>query len=103
MNKRFRLLDPLRQAEAVKALRAVLPGAAVLYESEDTKPYECDGLSAYRELPMVVVLPQNEEEVSRVLRICHELKLPVVARVAGTGLSGGALPHALAVRQRAAG
>ena len=93
MNQGFRLLDPLRQAEAVKALRAILPSDAVLYEREDTKPYECDGLSAYRELPMVVALPQNEDEVMRVLRICRELKLPVVARGAGTGLSGGALPH----------
>ena len=93
MNDSFRLLDPVRQADAVKALRAILPAEAVLYEQEDTRPYECDGLSAYRELPMVVALPQNEDEVSRVLRVCHELKLPVVARGAGTGLSGGALPH----------
>ena len=93
MNAGFRLLDPVRQAEAVKALRAILPADAVLYQQEDTKPYECDGLSAYRELPMVVALPQNEDEVSRVLRACGELKLPVVARGAGTGLSGGALPH----------
>ncbi len=93
MNEGFRLLDPLRQAEAVKALRAILPADAVLYEQEDTKPYECDGLSAYRELPMVVALPANEEQVSRILRACRELKVPVVARGAGTGLSGGALPH----------
>ena len=97
MNQGFRLLDPLRQAEAVKALRAILPSDAVLCEREDTKPYECDGLSAYRELPMVVTLPANEDEVSRVLRVCRELKLPVVARGAGTGLSGGALPHAKGV------
>ena len=93
MNDRFRLLDPLRQTAAVKALRAILPAEAVLYEQEDTKPYECDGLSAYRELPMVVALPENEEQVGRILRTCYELKLPVVARGAGTGLSGGALPH----------
>jgi glycolate oxidase len=93
MNEGFRLLDPLRQAEAVRALRAILPAAAVLYEAEDTKPYECDGLSAYRELPMVVALPENEEQVARILQACRELKVPVVARGAGTGLSGGALPH----------
>jgi glycolate oxidase len=93
MNAGFRLLDPVRQAEAVKALRAILPPEAVLYQEEDTKPYETDGLSAYRALPMVVALPANEDEVSRVLRACSELKLPVVARGAGTGLSGGALPH----------
>jgi glycolate dehydrogenase FAD-linked subunit len=93
LNEGFRLLDPLRQATAVKALRAILPAEAVLYQEEDTKPYECDGLSAYRAQPMVVALPQNEDEVCRVLRACRELKLPVVARGAGTGLSGGALPH----------
>ena len=93
MNDQFRLLDPVRQAEAVKALRAILPFDAVLYEQEDTKPYECDGLSAYRELPMVVAMPASEDEVGRILRACGELKLPVVARGAGTGLSGGALPH----------
>ncbi|MFH1044853.1 MAG: FAD-linked oxidase C-terminal domain-containing protein [Pseudomonadota bacterium] len=93
MNEGFRLLDPVRQAGMVKALRAILPAEAVLYEQEDTKPYECDGLSAYRELPMVVALPENEEQVARILRVCNELKTPVVARGAGTGLSGGALPH----------
>src|SRR5471030_1926782 len=93
MNDSFHLLDPVRQAEAVAALRAILPADAVLYEQEDTKPYECDGLSAYRELPMVVALPENEEQVGRILRACRELKVPVVARGAGTGLSGGALPH----------
>ncbi|MHB8667883.1 MAG: FAD-linked oxidase C-terminal domain-containing protein [Burkholderiales bacterium] len=97
MNESFRLLDPLRQSAAVKALRAILPPEAVLDRREDTKPYECDGLSAYRAVPMVVALPQNEDEVSRVLRACRELKLPVVARGAGTGLSGGALPHAKGV------
>ena len=93
VNDSFRLLDPVRQAQAVKVLRAILPADAVLYEEEDTKPYECDGLSAYRQLPMVVALPENEEQVARILRACRELKLPVVARGAGTGLSGGALPH----------
>src|ERR1035437_9763951 len=89
MNDSFRLLDPVRQAEAVTALRAILPFDAVLYEQEDTKPYECDGLSAYRELPMVVALPENEEQVGRILRACRELKVPVVARGAGPGRSGG--------------
>jgi glycolate oxidase len=97
MNEGFRLLDPLRQATAVKVLREILPAEAVLYQQEDTKPYECDGLSAYRAVPMVVALPQNEDEVCRVLRACSEHKLPVVARGAGTGLSGGALPHAKGV------
>jgi len=85
-------IDFMRQAEVVGRLLAVLPRQAVLYQSEDTRPYECDGLSAYRQLPMVVALPADEAQVQAVLRICHELQVPVVARGAGTGLSGGALP-----------
>ncbi|MSQ05110.1 MAG: FAD-binding protein [Nitrosomonadaceae bacterium] len=80
--------------ELVNSLKVFLPPDAVLYKAEDTRPYECDGLSAYRQIPMIVVLPQTEKEVIKILQICHELKIPVVARGAGTGLSGGALPHA---------
>ena len=76
----------------VKELLQFLPQRAVLYEEEDTRPYECDGLTAYRQLPMVVALPETEEQVQRVLRTCSALKIPVVPRGAGTGLSGGALP-----------
>ncbi|MDV6344482.1 FAD-linked oxidase C-terminal domain-containing protein [Nitrosomonas sp. Is37] len=79
--------------ELVSKLRSFLPHNAVLYETEDLKPYECDGLSAYRQTPMIVALPQTEEEVIKILQICHATKTPVVARGAGTGLSGGALPH----------
>ena len=86
-----------RQAEVVRALRAVLPGHALLYTLEDTIPYECDGLTAYRERPLAVALPENGEQVQAVLRVCHQLKVPVVARGAGTGLSGGAMPHAWGV------
>ena len=82
----------IRQAEVAARLRQILPAEAVLHAEEDTRSYECDGLSAYRQLPMVVALPSNEEEVRQVLAACHELKAPVVARGAGTGLSGGALP-----------
>src|SRR6266850_102461 len=85
-------IDFLRQAEVAGRLKQLLPAGAVLHAEEDTRSYECDGLSAYRQLPMVVALPSNEEEVREVLRTCHELKVPVVARGAGTGLSGGALP-----------
>jgi glycolate oxidase len=74
------------------ALRAFLPARAVLYEEEDTRPYECDGLTAYRQLPMVVALPETEEQVQRVLKTCAAMHVPVVPRGAGTGLSGGALP-----------
>ncbi|MFO7189918.1 MAG: FAD-binding protein, partial [Pseudomonadota bacterium] len=85
-------MDPDRQIDVVSRLRERLPAEAVLYRPEDTRPYECDGLSAYRELPLAVVLPANEEEVAFVLRTCHEMMVPVIARGAGTGLSGGALP-----------
>src|SRR6266436_5984413 len=82
----------LRQAEVAARLRQILPSDSVLHATEDTRSYECDGLSAYRQLPMVVALPSSEEEVQQVLAACRELKVPVVARGAGTGLSGGALP-----------
>jgi glycolate oxidase len=86
-----------RQADVVRALGAVLPPANLLYTLEDTVPYECDGLTAYRERPLAVALPETEEQVAAVLRTCHALKVPVVARGAGTGLSGGAMPHAMGV------
>ncbi len=75
------------------ALRAIVPEQAVLHEEEDLRPYECDGLSAYRRLPWVVVLPERVEQVQAIMRVCHQRNIPVVARGAGTGLSGGALPH----------
>jgi glycolate oxidase len=83
---------PARQREVAAALRAFLPARAVLFEEEDTRPYECDGLTAYRQLPMVVALPETEQQVRRILEVCSSLKVPVVPRGAGTGLSGGALP-----------
>ncbi len=84
--------DATRQRAVVDALAEFLPADALLYEREDVQPYECDALSAFRQLPMVVALPQTEAEVQRILKICHALRVPVVARGAGTGLSGGALP-----------
>src|SRR5262252_9670581 len=92
MNVRAKGIDFIRQAEVVARLRTRLPAEAVLHQAEDTRPYECDGLSAYRELPMVVALPADEGEVQFVLQTCRELRTPVIARGAGTGLSGGALP-----------
>lgn len=86
-----------RQAQVVAALQAVLPAHALLWHNEDTVPYECDGLTAYRERPLVVALPETEDEVQAVLQACHELQVPVVARGAGTGLSGGAMPHKMGV------
>jgi glycolate oxidase len=85
------------QAKVVQALSRHLPSHTLLWNSEDTTPYECDGLTAYRQRPLVVALPENEAQVQAVLRTCHALHVPVVARGAGTGLSGGALPHALGV------
>ncbi|PSJ18060.1 FAD-linked oxidase C-terminal domain-containing protein [Nitrosomonas supralitoralis] len=83
--------------ELVNKLRAILPHESVLYETEDLRPYECDGLSAYRQLPLVVVLPHTEEQIVKILQLCHATRTPIVARGAGTGLSGGALPHAQGV------
>ncbi len=84
-------------AEVLVALAAALPRHALLSRREDTTPYECDGLTAYREQPLAVALPETEAQVAAVLRTCHRLRVPVVARGAGTGLSGGAMPHRLGV------
>ena len=81
----------------VQALRAILPAHCVLNREEDTRPYECDGLSLYRSVPIAVVLPETEAQVQAVLKTCKKLNVPVVARGAGTGLSGGAMPHAQGV------
>ena len=86
-----------RQALVVRNLQAVVPAHALLWSSEETTPYECDGLTAYRQRPLVVVLPETYAEVQAVLKTCHALNVPVVARGAGTGLSGGAMPHKLGV------
>ena len=82
-----------RQRQVVQALSAHLPTSSLLWTPESTTPYECDGLTAYRQRPLVVALPETEAQVQAVLRTCHALGVPVVARGAGTGLSGGAMPH----------
>jgi len=84
-----------RKAQVVAALRPLLPAHALLWQPEDTVPYECDGLTAYRQVPLLVALPETTDQVSAILKACHALDVPVVVRGAGTGLSGGALPHAL--------
>ena len=86
-----------RQTQVVAELSRCLPQHALLWQREDTVPYECDGLTAYREPPLVVALPETEAQVAAVLRACHELQVPVVARGAGTGLSGGACRNRLGV------
>ena len=88
---------PTLQMQVVQALQAVLPADALLWTPEQTTPYECDGLTAYRQRPLAVALPEDEAQVQAVLRACCRLGVPVVARGAGTGLSGGALPDARGV------
>jgi glycolate oxidase len=82
-----------RQAQVAAALARVLPRSSILTRREETAPFECDGLTAFRATPMIVALPQTETELAAALRVCRDLGVPVVARGAGTGLSGGALPH----------
>jgi glycolate oxidase len=86
-----------RQSQVVSSLARILPASCILHRGEETAPYECDALTAYRQLPLVVVIPESEAQVAAVLAACHALNVPVVARGAGTGLSGGALPHAMGV------
>ncbi len=89
--------DPLllaRRDAVVRALRAIVPGEGVIAGEREMRPYESDGLTAYRQLPFVVVLPETTEQVAQVLRYCHGEGIKVVPRGAGTSLSGGALPLA---------
>jgi glycolate oxidase len=82
-----------RQRELVAALGQALPREMILFRHEDTVPFECDALTAYRTSPLVVVLPNTEAQVAAILETCHKMGVPIVARGAGTGLSGGATPH----------
>ncbi len=81
-----------KQAILVNALRPFLADDALLWQPEDTIPYECDGLAAYRKMPLAVALPENEGQVVNILKVCKDLGIPVVPRGSGTGLSGGAMP-----------
>ncbi len=83
------MLDPT----LVAALGEIVAPSALLTAPEDTRPYECDGLTLFREQPQAVILPENEAQVVAILKLCHAAHVPVVARGAGTGLSGGAMPH----------
>jgi glycolate oxidase len=87
-------MSAVPKSDVAARLARVLPPGAVLVDGEELKPYECDGLSAYRATPLVAVLPSDEAQVGAVLRVARETKTPVVARGSGTGLSGGALPLA---------
>ncbi|MGV6808340.1 MAG: FAD-linked oxidase C-terminal domain-containing protein [bacterium] len=90
-------VDPHQKANLIQAFQAFLPEHCILSAPEALRPYECDGLSSFRTVPMLVVLPETIEQVQAILRTCDEQHVPVVARGAGTGLSGGALPHAAGV------
>ncbi|MGV6873378.1 FAD-linked oxidase C-terminal domain-containing protein [Pseudochelatococcus sp. B33] len=83
-----------RKPEIVAALAAALAPETIISDPEETRAYECDALTAYRCPPLAVVLPRTTEEVAAAMRICHELRVPVVPRGAGTSLAGGALPTA---------
>ncbi|RKZ36638.1 MAG: FAD-binding oxidoreductase, partial [Gammaproteobacteria bacterium] len=84
--------DPASHARLISELRRINGSEAVLHDLESVRPYECDALSAYRQIPAAVAIPSNVEQVSQTLALCHTMGVPVVARGAGTGLSGGALP-----------
>ena len=74
------------------ALRAIVPGEGVVDDQDGMRPYECDALSAYRQMPLVVVLPETVAQVSAILRFCQANKVKVVPRGGGTSLSGGSMP-----------
>ena len=86
-----------RRQEIVEDLRAIVPGEGVIADEDAIRAYECDGLSAYRQMPLIVVLPETTEQVSGVLAYCHNQGVKIVPRGAGTSLSGGALPLADAI------
>lgn len=77
----------------LERLAGQIPAYCILTRTEDTRPYECDGLSLYRSLPPVVILPEDETQVIAVVQACKAFNIPIVPRGAGTGLSGGAMPH----------
>ncbi len=93
----MRVQNSIDKKQLLDRLSRILDSDSILHEAEDLRPYECDGLSAYRRLPLVVTLPETIDQVQTIVRICHEQRIPVIARGAGTGLSGGALPREDAV------
>src|SRR5437879_11091675 len=91
-NRTARFWWSMLKPALLAALGNILPATAILTASEDTRPYECDGLTLFSEQPQAVLLPETEAQVVGILKLCHAARLPVVARGAGTGLSGGATP-----------
>ena len=86
-----------RRGNIIDALQAIIPANSIIAEEEGLRPFECDGLTAYRELPLIVVLPENADQIARVLKYCYQAGVKIVPRGAGTSLSGGALPLADAI------
>ena len=83
-----------KKANIVSDLKKIIKTENVLYHEDETRPFETDGLSAYKQKPLIVVFPENTNEVSKILSYCNKNRIKVVPRGAGTGLSGGALPLA---------
>ncbi|TDG11921.1 FAD-binding protein [Seongchinamella unica] len=86
-------MNSIDRGQLLADLRAILPDHCLIDDRESQRPFECDGLPLYRELPLLVALPETVDEVQSVLRCCHRLAVPVVARGSGTGLCAGAMPH----------
>ena len=86
-----------RRDEIIATMHSIVPADCVIFEEDELRAYDCDGLMAYKQLPFIVVLPENTEQVSKILKYCHENSVKIVPRGAGTGLSGGALPLADAI------
>jgi len=93
MHNSEKVESTISKTALIDALGRIVTGDSILSAEEDLRPYECDGLSAYRTIPLLAVLPETIEQVQDILKLCHQHQVPVVARGAGTGLSGGALPH----------
>jgi len=94
VNDTATLKDPVPVLELIQRLSDCLPPQCLVLDRESQRPFECDALTLYKDLPLVVALPENVEQVAQVLKICHELDAPIVSRGSGTGLTAGSMPHA---------
>ena len=81
-------------AALVSALQELLPASSVVMSTESQRPFECDGLAVYQQLPLITVIPETVEQVQAILHLCYLHRVPLVPRGAGTGLCAGAMPHA---------
>ncbi|MBF8269742.1 MAG: glcD [Gammaproteobacteria bacterium] len=87
------MAEPVVKQKLLAGLQQILPREFILNSEEQLRPFECDGLPVYRQTPLLAVLPGNADEVKAIIKLCYELRVPIVTRGAGTGLSAGALPH----------